>query len=193
MRLEAMPEGDLLRVEYTRVMADLLLKIGADPELLRHSVREWIEADFSVREALRHGRYIRRLRRLTVPRPFRVDSSGGVALTSHDEGAESLGVQFGDIAVSWNLPWSSTIEVWIGLRGRPGTNYRLRPRPKQEGEQALLDSFTARRVGLRRIQQPGEMAGLHAGWRRYKFAFVLVVAESPFGNRYRWLREMKLK
>ena len=87
----------------------------------------------------------------------------------------------------------SQIEIWVGVRGKPGTNFILRPEAKDGGLQSQLVSFRAEQRDPRRILNPRLEYGIPLDWQRFKCAFVALTSESPLGIRYQWRKEWKIK
>ena len=89
----------------------------------------------------------------------------------------------------WRLPWSSMMEAWVGVRGRPGTSYALRPNQAKEGYYIEYPSWSAGPEGRKRLTA----RVMDLPRQTTKFGFIWVGVTSPNGLGYLFQKEYQLK
>ena len=90
---------------------------------------------------------------------------------------------------SWRFPWPAQLELFVGVRGRPGTNYGLRPKASRDGYYLDYPVKNVPKKGKCHIA--ARLMKLRT--QTTKWGFVWAGVTSPKGLGYLFQQEYKLK
>jgi hypothetical protein len=96
---------------------------------------------------------------------------------------------FSDGRVAWRFPWPSRMDLYIGVCGRPGTNYGLRPDARKDGfflryEPREIREEGSDRLGARTMDLPQQTTA---------YGFIWCAVTSPAGLGYLYREDYDLK
>jgi hypothetical protein len=185
------PKDSAVVTEYTSMVFDDLEGIAGGTAALEEALLASVRAGFPSGSAHRRTDAYKVLKKLKIPRACGVGMAGRFGSRHHvDDGFNMHTYQpFSNGQVTWRLPWESRMEAWVGVRGKPGANYSLRPNKAKEGYYCAYPAWSAGREGKRRL----DAIKMDLPRQTTKFGFIWVLVTSPHGLGYVFQKEYRLK
>ncbi|MHC4471002.1 MAG: hypothetical protein ACYS99_08560 [Planctomycetota bacterium] len=177
--------------EYTQIVAQQLERSGHSARTLTLALRDWVKVGFPDGSAFRRTAAHKLLKKVKLPKTFGLGIAGRFASRRHVEDAAGNMRHYQPFSggtATWRLPWPSSMQAYAGVRGRPGTNYALRP-TRKEGYYVTLRSWSAGQTGRGKIGA----AMMELPTQLTKFGFVLIAVTSPRRHGYCFVKEWQLK
>lgn len=190
--LVAWPDAGAVREEFTESLLEQLSELRVSGDLLLRALAAYVTEGFPEGPDLRRSDAKKLLRKRKLPDPFGVGLSGRFGSMNHyvdvDE-IEHWEQEFAGGSLAWRLPWPATLKFYVGVRGRPGTSYGLRPEKSHDGYFLGYRPFGVRSEG----RQTFESIVLDLPRQTTKDGFLWCAVLSPRKLGYVWRQEMKLK
>jgi hypothetical protein len=186
------PGHRALLSEYTEIVFKQLEASGMTPARLEKALQTWIGAGCPEGAEDRKLGAHKPLRRMKLPAAYGVGASGRFGSRQHIEdryGTLRHYQPFSGGNLVWRLPWQSEMSAGVGVRGKPGVNYALRPSRSKEGYYVPYEAWEASRESKHRLTAfTMEMPRMLC-----KYGFIWVLVTSPRGLGYVFQKEYKLK
>jgi hypothetical protein len=186
------PNTGVVKKEFTEIVLGQLRESGLPSDRLAAALTAWVKAGFPEGSAYRRTAAHKILKRAKLPKVFGMGLAGRFA--SRTSGTDEKGVfhiyqPFAGGTATWRFPWAARLELWIGVRGRPGTNYALRPKANRDGYFLPYPAKDVPPKGTCRIA--ARVMDLRVATTKYGFIWAGVT--SPNGLGYLYRQEYKLK
>lgn len=181
-----------VRAEYTRLLLEQLSELRISGDVLLRALDGYVADGFPEGSDLRRSEATKLVKKRKLPEAFGVALSGRFGRSNHytdEDGYEHWEQEFAGGSVAWRLPWAASLELWVGVRGRPGTSYGLRPEKSRDGYFLAYRPFGVRSEG----RQTLESITIELPRPTTKHGFLWCAASSPGELGYVWRLETKLK